>query len=72
VIDHHASNFKFADINLMDANAPATCQLVYDLLQSEKVNFTKSVAISLFIGLYTDTGGFKYSNTNYLKTLLNF
>jgi phosphoesterase RecJ-like protein len=69
VIDHHASNLKFADINLTDENAPATCQLVYDFLEAEKINFTKSVAVCLFIGLYTDTGGFKYFNTNY-KTFL--
>lgn len=69
IIDHHASSSKFANINLINVNSPATCQLVYDLFKTNKIKITKSIAACLFIGLYTDTGGFKYSNTTY-KTFL--
>ncbi len=66
VIDHHRSNTtKFANINLIDANSPATCQLLYWLLESEKIKITQNIAACLFIGLYTDTGGFKYRDTTY-------
>lgn len=63
IIDHHTSNLKFADINLVDSKSPATCQIVYEFLETEKIKISKSIAICLFIGIYTDTGGFKYLNT---------
>ena len=70
VIDHHLSNTtKFANINLIDASSPATCQLLYWLLEFGKIKITKEIAACLFVGIYTDTGGFKYFNTNY-KTFL--
>lgn len=69
ILDHHASNPKFANINLVEPKAPATCQIVYDLLQINKVNITKDIALCLFVGIYTDSGGFKYVNTT-SKTFL--
>ena len=69
IIDHHVSNTKFANINLVDIQAPATCQLVYDLFQLNSVKITKDMAICLLVGIYTDTGGFKYRNTT-TKTFL--
>lgn len=64
VIDHHLSNTtKFAKLNLVDSASPATCQILYELLEFEKVKITKEIAACLFIGLYTDTGGFKYRDT---------
>ena len=69
IIDHHASNPKFADINLVEPHAPATCQIIYDLFKENKIKITKNIAACLFVGLYTDTGGFKYVNTTY-KTFL--
>jgi len=65
VIDHHRSNPKFADINLVDANIPATCQLIYNFFQDNKLKITKNIAACLFVGIYTDTGGFKYINTTH-------
>lgn len=68
-IDHHPTNTKFAKINLIDVKAPATCQIIYNLFKINKIKITKNIAACLFIGLYADTGGFKYLNTNY-KTFL--
>jgi len=68
-IDHHPTNSKFAKINLIDVKSPATCQIIYNLFKINKVKITKNIAACLFIGLYADTGGFKYPNTNY-KTFL--
>ena len=65
IIDHHASNTKFADINLVDKKAPAACQIIYEIFQENKIKITKNIADCLLVGLYTDTGGFKYSNTTY-------
>ncbi len=69
IIDHHASNPKFADINLVNPKAHAACQLVYELLKKNNVQISKNIAVCLFIGIYTDTGGFKYFHPTY-KTFL--
>lgn len=69
IIDHHVSNPKFADINLVDGDSPATCQIIYNFFQENKLKITKNIAACLFVGIYTDTGGFKYINTTY-KTFL--
>ena len=63
VIDHHASNQGFGDINLIEADSPATCQVVYKLFKALKIKISKEIAICLFTGIYGDTGGFKYSST---------
>ena len=68
VIDHHLSSEKFAKINLVLPKYPATCQVLFDLFQLKKIKITPKIAACLFIGLYTDSGGFKYINTTY-KTL---
>lgn len=64
VIDHHVSNPRFANINLIDAAYPATCQLLFDLFEEFHTVIDKNTAICLFVGIYADTGGFKYPPTN--------
>lgn len=65
IIDHHLSSEKFAQINLVLPKYTSTCQVVYDLLQNQKIKIDKNMAANLFIGIYTDTGAFKYFNPNY-------
>ena len=62
-IDHHATNDNFAQINLVDTSYPATCQILYDLFKFWKVRITPDVAKCLMLGIYTDTGGFKFLST---------
>lgn len=68
IIDHHQSNEKFAKINLVIPTSPATAQIVYELLTYRKIKITPQIAACLFVGIFTDTGGFKYANTTF-KTL---
>lgn len=64
VIDHHASNPGYGSlINLVDPTYPATAQILYDLFTIWQVNMTHDIAANLFMGIYTDTGGFKYPGT---------
>ena len=63
-IDHHDTNTLWADINLVEPNSPAASQILFYLLKTLKVDISSSMAINLFIGMYTDSGGFKYSKTN--------
>jgi phosphoesterase RecJ-like protein len=64
VIDHHASNKGYADINLI-AEAPSTTFVLYQLFKTWGIPLTHDIAANLFIGLYTDTGGFKFPPTDY-------
>lgn len=61
VIDHHSTNSDFAQINLVDSQAPSTTQILYQLLNSRQVVITPQIAACLMAGLYGDTGGFKYN-----------
>ncbi|MBI4099838.1 DHH family phosphoesterase [Candidatus Microgenomates bacterium] len=68
-IDHHRNEDDFAKVNLVDTSYPATCQIIYDLIKTWGQKITPQMAAGLFIGIYTDTGGFKYPPTSD-KTLL--
>jgi phosphoesterase RecJ-like protein len=59
-IDHHASNPGYAEINLVDSSYSSNAQLVFDLITSWGIEINHKMAINLFMGMYTDTGGFKY------------
>lgn len=60
-IDHHISNSKFAKALYLDANASATCEMMYDILLGLKVKLNDIIAQALYTGISTDTGCFKYS-----------
>lgn len=62
-IDHHGTNDLFADVNWVDTDSPATCQLVFELLRRLGHPLSKPVATCLMAGIATDTGFFKYPAT---------
>jgi len=62
LIDHHISNENYADENLVVANASSTCEVVFDLLDVDKID--REVAEALYTGIVTDSGVFKYSATS--------
>ena len=65
VIDHHSSNKDYADINLIETHYPANCLILYELFNEWGIKLDSGpIASDLFIGIYTDTGGFKYSGVN--------
>lgn len=61
-IDHHISNQSFGMVNHVVADASSTCEVLYDLLEEERID--KEIAKSLYIGIIHDTGVFKHSNTS--------
>ena len=61
-IDHHVSNQAFADDNYIYPDASSTCELVYELLDSDKI--IKEIAECLYTGMVHDTGVFQYSCTS--------
>jgi phosphoesterase RecJ-like protein len=63
-VDHHVTNDSFGSINLVDASASATGQVVYALLQALGYEISKDAATNLYAALFTDTGGFRHENTS--------
>ena len=63
VIDHHRTNERFGDVNLIIGNYASTTQIIYELFKQWEVNISKDMALYLFMGLFADTGGFKYLNS---------
>jgi phosphoesterase RecJ-like protein len=62
-IDHHASNPGYGDLVYIDTAAPATGQIVYEFIRTEKLPFSRAAADALYAAISTDTGSFRYSNT---------
>lgn len=62
VVDHHASNQGFGDVDVIDPRAAASAQLAYQLIEELGWPLTAEVATCLLAGLVTDTGRFQYSN----------
>ncbi len=61
VIDHHKTNRKYGDVNLLDIKAAATAQIVTFLLDQMNL-LNKDIAELLYSGLVTDSGGFSFSS----------
>jgi len=65
VIDHHEpSSDPAGSVVVSDTSACATAELVYDLAIVLGWEITPAVARSLYTGMLTDTGGFRFSNTS--------
>lgn len=64
VIDHHETNLMFGDLNLVDATSASTAQIVYNMNKAMGVVYDSQLATTNYLGIATDTGFFKYSNTD--------
>lgn len=63
VIDHHAVRDRVGDVELIDETAPAAALLVHRMATAAGWNVSRAAASALFMGLATDTGWFRFSNT---------
>ena len=61
-VDHHISNEGYADVRYIVPPASSTSELVYDVLDPEKIS--KGIAECLYVGIVHDTGLFQYSCTS--------
>lgn len=61
-IDHHVSNPGFADINHVRGDVSSCCEVLYGLLDADKVD--RPVAAAIYTGMIHDTGVFQYSSTS--------
>ncbi len=66
LVDHHLDPEPFPDFTYSNTGASSTCEqlyLLFELLDLEP-KITLDIATSLFVGIITDTGCFKYSTNS--------
>ncbi|MCW5876012.1 MAG: DHH family phosphoesterase [Anaerolineales bacterium] len=63
-IDHHVTNTRFGQLNLIDPASVATCAMLAEHLPTLGLDFAPGVPEALLTGILTDTIGFHTSNMN--------
>lgn len=61
-VDHHVTNLRYAKENVVQDKASSTCEVLYSLLDEEKIS--REVAECIYTGIIHDTGVFKYDCTS--------
>jgi phosphoesterase RecJ-like protein len=62
-IDHHPDNTSYGDINLVDPSASSVALIIYELL-ADTGELSAAISSLLYVGAMTDTGGFRFGNTD--------
>ena len=63
-IDHHRSNPGYGDLVIVDPSAPATGEIIFNLIKSQGLPFNHDIAENLYAAISTDTGSFQYPKTS--------
>lgn len=63
-LDHHPDDGAFADVAVIDAQAGATGELVFELLDHMGGRLTYDIAVALYVAIVTDTGSFRFNKTS--------
>lgn len=61
--DHHATNTRFGDVVFIDPQAAASAEIAARVIDQLGVTIDREIALALYVGLETDTGGFRYAAT---------
>jgi phosphoesterase RecJ-like protein len=65
VVDHHVTHQAgFGSVRVIEPDASSTGEIVYDLLREADAVITPTMAEALYVALLTDTGSFRFSNTD--------
>ena len=64
-IDHHVNETPFGDVFWVDPSASSTCEMLYRLCKHLQVPLDAATATQLYTGILTDTGSFRFANTNH-------
>lgn len=62
-IDHHGAATSFTEYELVEPEAGACAEILYDLLRELEKPMDKDTADALYVAISTDTGCFRFSNT---------
>jgi len=63
-VDHHLTNTQFGHLRMIDVEACATAEIIYRLIKQLPVEIDCAMATAIYTGILTDTGSFRFSNTN--------
>ncbi len=63
-IDHHESNTEYGTLNLIEADASSTVQIIYLIAAELGMEFGERLASCIYTGIMFDTGRFMFSNTS--------
>ena len=61
-VDHHDFGKPFGDIQLVEEEAAAVGEIVFELLRALKVEITPAIASCLLTSIVVDTGSFRFTN----------
>lgn len=64
VIDHHATNPAYGDVNYIRGGESACCLLAFEAIEGLGVAMTRDMGTCLMTGMSTDTGHFQYPSTS--------
>lgn len=62
IIDHHATQKKRGDYNMICPQVSSASELVLEILEKNGIEITKDMADLMYTGLMTDTGNFCHTN----------
>ena len=63
-IDHHGSATSFTDMELVEPDSASCAEVIWDVLKLMGLKADQAVAEAVYVGTSTDTGCFRYANTN--------
>lgn len=63
-IDHHPDPTDFVKIAVVDTNAAATAELIFELIEVMQGSISSQIAQALYAGIITDTGNFRFPKTS--------
>lgn len=63
-IDHHKTNDGYAIFNFINSDVSSVGEIMYDLFGNMKATLDHDIAQAIYVAIATDTGGFRYQNTN--------
>jgi len=61
-IDHHPTNSRYGEVNVVDADAPAVGEMIWQMFEPAGQAPSGDAATNAYVALTTDTGDFRYAN----------
>ncbi len=62
-LDHHVGVKGLGDLSILADGVSSTCEILYPILKAADPDLPLEILEPLYVGILTDTGNFKYSNT---------
>ena len=63
-IDHHGSGREYTPCELVESDSASCAEIIWELLLEMDVVLDKAIAEAIYVGTATDTGCFRFANTN--------